>query len=507
MSQRVAAGKSFVVRREKTLIAGLAAAAFLRVFLYCAAYPFFDQIDEALHLDLVVKYGEGRMPYGVVPFSDESLRSIPLFQSPEYTRVFASGADVPPPLWELPPDAAREVYRRRQELWRAHGNFEAVQPPLYYAVAGAWYDAGRLLGLRDGFLLYWVRFLNAPLYGLLVWLSWVWMKRLYPGRAFLRLGVPFLVAFFPAQAAYGINNDALSPLLFGAGFYALLPLLDAGPAKTGAHARAGLLTAAALLVKISNVALAGVFVVTAASLAERARRERSAKGWRDAAVLLLCAGVPVAVWCGWNLATVGDLTGGAYKARALGWTPRPLSEYMSHPLFTARGALYFLRFTALTFWRGEYWWHGALLRSRGLDAFHLAASLGLPALAVAGLRRAERSPEGDALALGAFAGVASLLFLAAMSVVYLFPDGGYPNRLDPFIYSGRLIWGMLVPFCALYLRGFEKACAAVRLPPWLALAALTAVMTVTEAVLPSGLFASRYNFFHLPEAAPRAAIR
>ena len=488
-------------RRENLLAAALAVAAIVRVLAFGAAYPFFNQIDEALHFDLVVKYASGRLPWGVEPFSDESVRLIPLFQSPEFTHRYASAAEVPLPLWSLPAEGASAVYQNRLAIWRAHGNFEAVQPPLYYLVAGAWYRLGKLAGLREGGLLYWIRFLNALAYGLLVWLAHLWMKRLYPERPYYRLGVPLLVAFFPSESAFAINNDAFSPVFFGAAFYALVEILDSRPSAPASYARAGLLTAAALLVKISNVAIVGVVAVVLAARMKGAAAKAGKWEWRNLLVLLFSAAVPLALWCAWNMNLVGDPTGGAFKARVLGWTPRPASGYLAHPIFTSGGFFYFLRFAALTFWRGEFWWRGAMIRSRWLDGFYLVSSLGLPLLAVAAAsgRRARAGAE-NALALGFFACVVSILFLVAMSVVYLFPDGGYPNRLDPYIYSGRLIWGMLVPFAALYLRGLERICAALRLRPGLVLLVLVTGITTAEAILPSGLFASRYNFFHIPRS-------
>ena len=487
----------------------MAAAAIARVLAFGAAYPFFNQIDEALHFDLVVKYGSGRVPWGLEPFSREAARLIPLFQSPEFIHRFASDAEIPPPLWSLPAGPAAAVYKDRLDRWRAHGNFEAVQPPLYYLAAGAWYRLGKLAGLREGVLLYWIRFLNAFAYGLLVWLAHRWMKRLYPQRLYYRLGVPLLIAFFPQQSAFSVNNDAFSPLFFGAAFFGLVEILDARPAGASAYARAGLLTAAALLVKISNVAIAAVFVVVLASRLEAAAAKPEKREWRNLLLLAFSAALPLALWCAWNMALLGDPTGGASKAKVLGWTPRPLSQYSAHPIFTPGGFAHFLRFAALTFWRGEFWWRGAMIRQRWLDGFYLVSSSGLPLLAVAAVARAGRrnlAREENALALGFFAGVVSILFLVAMSVVYLFPDGGYPTRADPYLYSGRLIWGMLAPFALLYLRGLERACAALRLRPGLVLVVLVVAFTAAETILPAGLFASRYNFFHIPKDPAATAM-
>jgi len=492
------------MRRERVLVAALSVAAALRVGALAAAFPLFNPIDEPQHYDLVVKYARGRVPRGLEPFSEEALRAIAFLRSPEYTRRFGSDAAVPPPLWRLPPAAAAAAYRARLEIWRAHGNIEGVQPPLYYLAAAAWWRVGRAARLSEWSLPYWVRLLGALAHGLLVWLSWRWAARLRPSDAFFRLGLPLLVAVFPQQSAYSINADALSPLACGAAFFGLLELRD-GRRGAAFHVAVGLASAAALLVKISNIAVAAVLAVVLAERLEASMAGRDRRALAKAAALAAATAVPLLLWATWNAATLGDPTGGAYKARALGWTIRPLSTYGEHPLFAPRGLAYFLNGVSLTFWRGEFWWRGAPLRSAILDGFYFVASWGTLAAASAAALRARRAPaaRADAAELFALFGMAvSVLFLVAMSLAYLFPlDGGYPNRADPFLYSGRLIWGMLVPFLVLYLRALDAAAARLRLPRAALLAAVVALVLVGEALVASGAFASRYNWFHGPAPA------
>jgi hypothetical protein len=46
----------------------------VRVFVYSAAFPFFNNVDEPWHFDLVVKYSHGQVPSRLEPFSPESSR-------------------------------------------------------------------------------------------------------------------------------------------------------------------------------------------------------------------------------------------------------------------------------------------------------------------------------------------------------------------------------------------------------------------------------------------------
>ena len=82
---------------------------------------------------------------------------------------------------------------------REKPNYEATQPPLYYAVVGLWYDLGKWLGMEGGNLLYWTRLFNLPMYVLLVWLSYRFAKEVFPASKFVYLGVPLVLVFFPQE--------------------------------------------------------------------------------------------------------------------------------------------------------------------------------------------------------------------------------------------------------------------------------------------------------------------
>src|SRR5258706_12045146 len=249
--------------KDTATIALMCLVACVRVFVYSAAFPFFNNVDEQAHLDLVCKYSHGHVPRQLESFGSESAELITLYQSPEYLMSLkdGSGPDVPPPKWTLP-DAERSAALAVAAAGpESRVNHDATQPPGYYAVAGAWYALGQALGLQSGSLLYWIRFLNVPLIGILVGLSYVGMKRYYPSRRFLHLGVPLLLAFFPQDVFYSINNDVLSALVVGAAFYGLCEL-DAAPQRGYAfRALIGLSCAIAVLIKFSNVAILAVLAV------------------------------------------------------------------------------------------------------------------------------------------------------------------------------------------------------------------------------------------------------
>ena len=71
-------------RHERKLVFLFCAIAALRVFTFSAAFPFFNNVDEQAHLDLVMKYARGDVPRGLGHYSPESANVIALYGTPEY---------------------------------------------------------------------------------------------------------------------------------------------------------------------------------------------------------------------------------------------------------------------------------------------------------------------------------------------------------------------------------------------------------------------------------------
>jgi hypothetical protein len=93
--------------------------------------------------------------------------------------------------------------------------------------------------------------------------------------------------------------------------------------------------------------------------------------------------------------------------------------------------------------------------------------------------------------------------LAWLSLRFSYGATTNPSLARPWFANGRLISGALVPFALLFVRGIERGAAALperaREPgAWAALAAILAVMSVSEGLLAAPVFGSPYNWFHLP---------
>ena len=196
-------------------------------------------------------------------------------------------------------DSIRQTLVAKTAAWNNVINHEASQPPLYYALAGAWWRLGKVFGFHDGLLLYWFRFLNIFFVVALVGLGYVAARLVFPERRFLRLGVPALLAFFPQTAFYSIQNDVLSPLCFGAAFICLVKWLRADAPGVRLGTATGLALAATYLTKISNLpllAVSGAVVLFKISRLAKAGKLRAA--FPALAALALCAGLPMAA--GWR---------------------------------------------------------------------------------------------------------------------------------------------------------------------------------------------------------------
>lgn len=497
---------AFVQRHERAIILVLCVIAAVRVFVFSAALPPFNNVDEQQHFDTVYRYAQGSVPTDLPAYGERSARIFAIYGTFEYLRApeaFPRG--FPRPLWTLPTnvpeiDRVRDMMTQR---WMAGHNTEATQPPVYYAVAGAWYRLGKLFGIDGGYELYWIRFLNVPLFALLVWCAYVLVGSAYPGKWVLRVGVPLMLAFLPQDVFYSANNDVMSPLLFCISFYCLLRIYREGLGSYWFCLLTGLAVAATVLVKFTNLSLLLVFGIVVAIAISRLRAAGKLKGdLPKLAVLFLACVAPIALWLARNYLVLHDLTGNAAKTRYLGWSPKPLGAIWDHPIFSPSGALVFFRDLTAKFWRGEINWHGAPMVVPSVDAFFCVSTLVLLLVAVvsAWVRRGENA-NGETFADGMSALVmaASAAILISISVAFDFGRCWYPSSAYPYVTSGRLVLGVLAPFLVLYVSGLNSALARLKLTysRFGALLVIAALMISYEVAVMLPVFWSQYNWFHM----------
>jgi hypothetical protein len=491
--------------KEGWLVLFLCGAAGLRVFVYAAAFPFFNNVDEQAHFDLVMKYSRQRMPSAMENYSPESVSSIVLFSSPEYllTPDQFPGGKFPSPRWLHPFEPVLRDFTGPPSFWESQLNHESTGGPLYYVLAGLWADLGRWCGLENIYLLYWIRFLNIPLAAALVWLGYTAARMVFPGQRDLRLGVPLLLAFFPQDIYYSIQSDTLSPLCFGAVFVGLARWLQTEAPAPSLAAGTGLALAATWLVKVSNLPLVAVAVLgVMIKFWHLAKVGKGRAALPALALLLLCAALPIGGWCLWSWHAFGDPTGSSAKIQLLGWTRKPFLDWWRHPIFTPSGFWSFWSELTASYWRGEFVWCRRRLAMPAADAFYAISSLLLPGAAAASLlwkRSGVTAGQRQILwlALGCFA--ASVAFLGLTSIAFDFGKCFYPSRAHPYLTSGRLLCGALIPFLLLYAHGLDKAFGPVKsgAARMLALGGIVLLMAVSEYILNLPVFSSEYNWFHL----------
>jgi hypothetical protein len=149
-------------KKERKIVFLFCLLAAVHVFIFSAAFPFFNNVDEPLHFDLVVKYSQGHIPHTLELVSPESAQFLAFYSSMAYLGKsdFFPNHQFPPPPWTQPLETVRQNLLGDEAAWQRQINYESSQPPLYYTMAGGYWRLGRVCGFPDGFLLYGLRFLT-----------------------------------------------------------------------------------------------------------------------------------------------------------------------------------------------------------------------------------------------------------------------------------------------------------------------------------------------------------
>ena len=487
---------------QRLVILLLCLIAALRVFVFAAAFPFFSNGDEDLHFDLVTQYAAGRLPRTFNVLTNESLSFIVPYASPEFLQTPDQfpNAKFPPPLWKQSAEEAAPVIEVTRAAWQKEINWESSQPPLYYALVGFWWRVGQYIGLTQIESLYWIRFLNCLLVSILVWLGYVIARTLGLERLGLSIGVPLLLAFMPQDVLYVLSNDVLSPVCFGVLFLCVLQWLRAESPSLLLGAMTGLAIAASYLTKLSTLPLLTVALIAIVAKWLQMLRQQPGVATVASILTILCAGIPIGGWMLWSKFHFGDVAGSATAIALLTWTPKPLADWWHHPIFSPQGLWTFWSEVIARFWRGELMWQNRELSWRVADEFYAISSLLLLCAAMVGILQHNMLStfQRQALFLAALTVVAALAFLALLSVGFDFGECIYPSRAHPYLTSGRLMSGALIPFALLYVYGIGYLLRRVGpVASIIVVAGIMAFATVSEIFINRAVFASEHNWFHL----------
>lgn len=499
----IEAGKSSAGTQEHKIIFLLCILAAIHVFIYSAAFPFFNNVDEPIHFDLVLKYSHAAIPRGPEKLSQDSAIYLSLYSSLAYFGApdRLPGGKFPPPPWSQPPETVRQNLQINVPAWQTQDNYEVPQPPLYYALAGMWWDLGKRFGFHDEQLLYWLRWMNILVVVALVWIADATARLLFPQDYFVQFAVPLLVAFMPQTAFYSIENDVLSPLCCGIAFFCILKWFQKDPPNPRWAAAAGLAFAAAFLTKMSNIpilAVAAIFI-----LFKTLQYFAGGKIRGELAALLAfsaCAAPPIIVWMLWSKIHFGYFTGSKLITDHFGWTVKPFAEWWGHPIFSPRGLAIYLSGQLSSFWQGEFYWHNQPMTSPAANVIYATLSLLLPAAAVLALFRRSNgatSFQREALFFALIIFIALLGFYALLSIIYDFHNCPSPSRTHPYYVCGRLVLGGLIPFLLLFVYGLH--CLLARFGNVLKFSVLTAMvllMLASEMATNWPAFSNEFNWFH-----------
>src|SRR5205814_8219713 len=144
--------------------------------------------------------------------------------------------------------------------------------------------------------------------------------------------------------------------------------------------------------------------------------------------------------------------------------------------------------------------HGQPLRCPVADAFYVISSLVLLGAALFGLRkRADLSTfQRQAIGIAALGVIASVVFLALLSIQFDFGSCINPSRAHPYFASGRLIGGAMIPFALFYIYGiawlFRRFNQALTL---LVLAIILVFIVASEIAVNRVVFTSEHNLFQV----------
>lgn len=418
--------------RHVAVLGVLVLVGLLRGLFWVAATEVWNPMDEAQHYAFVqsMATGKGIPTVGKDRISPEVLRLTR--ESPTlWFRSLPRPVDVDDPVWASDRD-----------------QYEAVQPPLYYAAVAPVYLVSRPFGVLAS--IYALRVVTLLLSLLAVPVAWVLARELFPRWPAVWLLAPALLVGLQGfnMTLASVTNDGL---LVPAAGVALLGAARLRRDLTWRRAAvAGLLLGAAVLVKTNVVGLAPLIVVMLVASAV-AQRQRLTSTLAALAALTASAAVVVLPWVAWNQLTYGAPTAsGALDAiRTFNWARQPFTfEVLRAHIERAR----------MGFWDGQ-------LRGMGINPYSLffekatvvAITLGILAI----LWRRQRR-EGWSLVW--IAAALPVTFIGMEVIIQVFTDGAG----EPY---GRHLYAALVAVAVAIAAGLVSALG----PRWGTVAVLAVV--------------------------------
>ncbi|MCC6372953.1 MAG: hypothetical protein IT236_18260 [Bacteroidia bacterium] len=397
----------------------------------------------------------------------------------------------------------RQAFEGLRDYWTTSTNYESGLAPLYYSAAALWVKIAAITGMFDSnpcLLPYWVRLLNVFFAVILVLLSYHAVRLLYPTQRVMRFAVPMFVAIVPQDTFYSIQNDVLSPVLYGLTFIAVMDFIKQDLPDRRACLFLGLSLAGTILVKSTNLHyLILILIFVLIKVWHLNKNSTLLPALKNLGWLFASVAIPVGLWFLWNLSTHGDLTASEAKIRHFHWTTKPFSQLLNTNFLTIHGICHFWTEIMITFWRGELVWNSRSLAMGGMDLFYWASSLLFFLSAVFGYFKLYNKNEKLLTAIAIWSFLSALLFIVLLSLNFDFRGSVYPCWENPYFISGRLISAALIPFIILYLKGFDNLLSLFTSERFriILLILIALSITTSEIIINKNVFGSNFNLFSL----------
>ncbi len=407
-------------RKTRQILVALWLALLAETVAFAFIQPVWSRVDEAQHFDYIQSLAQKRsLPVEGKSFISPTVVNISI-QTQQWGWAPAGTMSTPavldPSRWLTIPaglDSRNQDKWVQRNLW--YFNYEAMQPPLYYAINAPLYAA---LPADPFIKLYGMRLLAALMASAMLPLTYLTAREAFPDSRLVMLGAPVVMLLTQGYALNmsQVSNDALAVPMGAAALLLLLRMVGRG-LTWKRSVTTGAVIGAALLAKLTSLFLLPVAAV-ALVLVVIYKREPVRRALIHGAIILAPVALMVAPWMVCNIFLYGDPTG-ASAARPL------MSAFFASPLVS----LQTLRLNELlpTYWFGEPVFPFAFWTNAWVVV--------LPAMVVAGagllfyLAQGRRSQVKDVqvrvmfLLVAFFVGVASNLLMPFGSGI-----GGVPGR-------------------------------------------------------------------------------
>src|SRR5438105_795459 len=433
------------------------------------AQPVWQLTDEAQQYDVVAQYAHGVYPVEgkttLQPETVDVMRLTGVYRwSPADTQPLPEQGDArtftPPPSYLN--GYAYQLWVRRHIWWFS---YEAMQPPLFYAIAApVWAISDHLGGALAA--VYALRVLNALLLCLLAPLTLLtgW---LLTRRDDVSIAATIAVIALPGLALNGsqVTNDTLGAVLGTA--TALVALLVAGRPQARWAALLGVALGATLLAKLTAAGLAGGVALALAWLALS-----GISTWLRQLGLVSLAGAACALvlspWLLLNLHTFGHLVPSAEAANLMGAATSGATYTFAQSLM----------YCFVTFWTGEH------MNTVPLTGAMALGSLAFAMLGIVGVQRLLRGTGRISAAAGSLA-ILSATVGGQIAWALVIPLVSGVGGMTP----GRYLYPAVVPALLLLTAGIWAL-----FKPELSRMALAAIVVL--GVLNLGLYAQGYTAWY-----------